>query len=1022
MIRLLQSTLLLALAVLLLLATPAAARAAPRAAPRADDCQELLPPGDYTGSTSVVMTIRGYAEGILVQEFTYNDTGGLELTIGCTVTGGTYHWNVHRTAMFFPGAPPIPCDYTVDMSEPAGTVVAGANGHPRIDVRWGQGVVNPNDCVDAGPAEIGATWQFMLAAPPQGLTITGDFRTLYDNPDVMDYEQIAQMFRDQGFEVTLAKSWTLTRAPQPAVVDFFATLRQYFLAGIPVTNRYTAAIDWDGSGPGQARFFIGSDPARAMNVAGDVATLDLPLATVAGVGDLPISVEAELDGRIDRRDGLGPLTLVPVPAWASVFNLQPQVQGDHVRYRGEFALPSQPLDAHITLPDFIPYIGGTWGLLPTQLKLALAANSLGTRETGGLSAQGGFGLGRRIFTLAAQGAIYGTLTRTALTFESDQLSLSTPPIVFREQLGLVSLIPGASAAFDIPVIGGLLQALNSALGVSAEVHGAMTGRGRLGVTGETLALTEGSFDATVGVLATAGLDTPFAWATVAGGGDGSLKMQIVPTARVLACQVLLSFRARAGALGFSVVDVGKQWQVLSCTTAAGQVVLAVISPAAPNARLVYGGSGPRLAEQHVTRIQTTNGLSETVLAANVSLAARPQLAAGAAGSLALVWNSVSASGAADAVSLRLFDGAAWGSAAVISQPGRPAFAPVAAFAGNGSLLVAWAEAQADPDPGELTAAFAHSLEIAWAEVDPVTGAVLRRGLATSDAVMDVAPQLSRGGDGSIWLAWLHSPGADLAGSAAQPNHFRAARWNGTGWSAAETAGQNGVGVLFWSLAAADTERVWLAADIDQDGDLATAADREIYLYRRTAAGWAAPQRLTNDSVIDSGPLLALDAAGLPVLAWRHGDAVFGLAGDPAAATPQSWFGADAGVSALLGAGRLLAGADGARTLLWPDAAEQGQDVWLARFNPAAQTWSQPAPLFASAEQRRSVSAALLPGGDIVLGLAAADVISETVTFEGGAAGPAPAVDPAARLLVARIPAGYTPVAAGGPVFLPLVRR
>ncbi|HRJ45668.1 MAG TPA: hypothetical protein PL105_27445, partial [Caldilineaceae bacterium] len=82
-----------------------------------------------------------------------------------------------------------------------------------------------------------------------------------------------------------------------------------------------------------------------------------------------------------------------------------------------------------------------------------------------------------------------------------------------------------------------------------------------------------------------------------------------------------------------------------CTTAAGQVVLTVVSPAAPNARLVYGGSGPRLAEQHVTRIQTTNGLSETVLAANVSLAARPQLAAGAAGSLALVWNSVSASGA-----------------------------------------------------------------------------------------------------------------------------------------------------------------------------------------------------------------------------------------------------------------------------------------------------------------------------------------------------------------------------------------
>jgi hypothetical protein len=1012
MIRPIQGVVLLLLLCGLALPSPAFAQ----------DCQELLPHGVYTGTTSVVMTIRGYAEGILAQEFTYNDTGDLALTVGCTVTAGTYHWNVYRTLMFFPGATPIVCAYSADLSQASGVVVAGANGQPRMDVRWSQGVINPNDCVDAGPAETAATWQFSLAGPPQDRTITGDFRIRYDNPDGQDYEDLAQMFREQGFEVTLTKSWTLTRAPQPSVQSLGAALRQYFLAGIPVTNRYTAAVDWDDAGPGVARFLVGNDPPRAMTVAGATATIDLPLASIPGAGAFPFSVEAELEGRIDRLDGLDPLILVPVPAWAALFNLQPQVQANHVRYAGQYALPTQPLDAHITLPNLIPYVGGTWGLLPTQLKLALAANSLGTRETGGLTAQGGFGLGKRIYTLAAHGAIYGTITPSALNFESDQLTLSTPPIVFSEQLGLVSLVPGATAFFDVPVIGSLLRALNAALGITAEVHGGMTGRGRLGVSGSTLALTEGSFDATLGVLATAGLDTPFAWATVAGGGDGTLDMRIVPTAHVNACQVLLSFQARAGAFGFHLVDVQERWQVLSCTTTTGQTVLVTVPTPRQAPRTVYGAPGLPQNETHVTQLQVTNGLTETVLAANASAQARPLLATGADGRMALVWNSISSRGAADAVSLRIFDGAAWGNVIGVSEPDLPAFTPSAAFTADGALLIAWAEAQTAPDPGGITAAFAQSLEIAWVEVNPATGQTVRRGLATDDSVLDFAPRLHRAADGAVWLAWQRSPGTDLAGSAATPNQWRAAAWQGAGWAAAETAGQNGVGVLFWDVAAVDAQRVWLVADVDMDGNLDTPNDREIFVYRRTAAGWGAPLRLTNDGVIDSGPLLAVNSAGLPVLAWRHGDTVRGLVGDPTTAPVQTWFDADAGVSAMLGSGRLLVNVDGALTLLWPDGAAQGQDVWLARRNPATQLWSQPAPIFASAEQRRSLSAALLPGGDILLGLAATPVISETVDFGGGNSAEVPGVGDAARLLVARIPAGYLPVQGAGPVYLPLVTR
>ena len=1026
MMRLVRQAILVSLFIAPLLAAPVPAAPASTLPPRpavpsapSQPCQQLLPQGVYEGTTSAVMTIRLYDEtgAILLQEFTINDTGQLSLTIACTVTAGAYHWNVHRTLMFAPGTTPTVCDYTADLSQPSGNVVAGTNGQPRIDVRWGQGVINPNDCVDAGPADTAATWRFSMAGPPQGRTISGDFRILYDNPDAQDYDQMAQMFRDQGFQVTLTKGWTMTRKPQPAVQSLTSSLRQYFLAGIPVTNRYTAAINWDGGTPGTARFIVGNTPPRNMTVAGNSASYDLPLASIQGTGDFPLSVEAELDGRINRLDNLGPLTLVPVPAWAGPFNFQPQVQAGSVRYSGQYAVPSTPLNAHVVLPSFLPYVGGTWGLLPTQLRLNLAANSLGTRETGNLSAQGGFGLGQNIYTLGASGNIYGTLTSTSLNFESEQLSLSTPRISFSKHIGLLSVIPEVEQLYSLPVLGNLIKGLNSALGVTGEVHGSMTGRGRLGVSGSTLALTEGSFDATLGVQATGGIDTPFLGATVSGGGEGSLSMQIVPTPKVNSCKVLFTFAAQFHAFGLPPAQAQRQWSLYSCSAAAN-VASEAADPLSPT---TFGPAQVDPVEAYAMLAQVTNGVTETVLVTNTTSQAKPVLVSGPNGRLALVWNSAGVSGTVNAVSARLFNGSTWGNAFTVSQAARPAFTPSAAFAANGRLLVAWAEAQTAPDPSGLTLAFARSLDIAWAQVDPATTQVISRGRVLSDTVMDFAPRLSAAADGTVWLAWQSSPGADLAGTTASPNQWKAAAWTGSGWTASEVAGANGVGTLYWDVAAVNSAQVWMVADVDVDGNLATATDREIYVYKRTAAGWAAPFRRTNDAVIDSGPLLALTPAGQPVLAWRHGDGVMGLAGDPTTTPPQTWFNASSGNGPMLGAGRLLAGADGTRTLVWADGTARGQDVWLSRFTPATQNWSQPAPVFRTAEQRRGLSAALQPGGDILLGLAAAPVLSQTVTFTGGTA-IVPVVGSASRLLVSRIPAGYVPPPEITLVFLPRIAR
>ncbi|MFV9503787.1 MAG: hypothetical protein AB4911_04395 [Oscillochloridaceae bacterium umkhey_bin13] len=1010
--RLLSYVTLLALFGTLAFTVPASSQAA--------DCQEVLPHGTYTGTlTGTARYSYRPKEGDEITSVRADDSGQLTLNVGCAVSASAIRYTYNRTISFLWNGNKIDCVWTDTRGQTNAVLSTGTNGQPRIDLSWGPGTISNYSCPgDPPPMSEPATWQLTLGGPPQGRTIAGDFRLIYGEDEIYE-TPLDLLLSDENITVlssSIVRTWSLTRAPQPSVQGLSNTLRQNFLAGIPVTNRYTATVGWDEAAPGAVRLFVGGQ-TLPMNVTGNSATLDLPLTSIPGTGTFPLSVEAELDGRVERKDGLGSLTLVPVPPWARSFNLQPVVAGDHVRYSGVYALPEKPLDAHVVLPSVIPYVGGTWGLLPTQLRLELAANSLGTREPGGLTVQGGFGLGKRSYTLQGQGAIYGTISAEALSFESDELTLATPPISFREQVGLVTVIPGASTLFDVPVIGDLLKGLNSALGISAEIHGSARGSARLAVVGSDLQITQGGYAATLGVLAAGGIDTPVASLSVSGGGDGSLRMQMVPVSRVEACQILLSFQAKAAALGFSGVSIQRSWPVYSCTAAASSAGLLAVAPT-EQVGMVYGGLHAPTAERSRSTALFTNGLSETLLAEGASLEARPQLAAGPNGRLALVWNSVSTSGAADAVSLRSFDGTTWGAPRVISRAGRPAFTPSVAFTPSGGMLVVWAEAQVDPDPAGLSVPYAQSLEIAWAEFNPV-GTVRGQGLLTNDTVLDFAPRLSAAADGSLWLAWQHSPATNLVGTAAQPNQLRAATWDGSAWGSIETAGANSFGTLFWDVVAADAERLWLAADVDMDGNLTTATDREIYLYQRTAAGWAAPRRLTNDTVVDSGPLLARSPTGELILAWRHDRQVFGLVGDPTTTQPQSWFDASANISPMLGAGELLVAPDGTRSLLWAEGTATGQDLWLAHYDPVTKRWNTPVPLFADAQQRRTPSAAMLPDGTLMVGLAAAPVITTSVQFEGVTA-PVPSIDEHAKILVASIPVGGLGIEQR--VYLPLLAR
>ncbi|MCO6449802.1 MAG: hypothetical protein J5I90_03335 [Caldilineales bacterium] len=816
----------------------------------------------------------------------------------------------------------------------------------------------------------------------------------------------------QGYDVTFDQEFVLVRKPQPEVKDLNSELQRYFLRGIPVKSKYTANINWDGgASSGVAKLILGSSKTVTMEVNASGATYDLDVGSM-GAGQFPVGVRAEIEGRADERQGLGTLTIVQPPAWADIFQFKANKQGDHVFYKGEYKLPEKPLDAHVSIPSLVPYVGGAWGILPSQIKVGLTANSSGVREKDQVSAQGGFGLGNRKFTLAAKGNVYTTIQPDDMLFESEQATLSTSGVFYQERLGLVSLVPGASALLNVPVIGNLLQALNAAFAISGDVHGAMSGRGRLGVRGDKLEITEGGFNAGLGVRAAAGISVVAAWAQVSGGGEGSLDMDLIPAAKVNSCQILLHFQAAAGAFGYQVGPIQGQHPLVSCAPAALQTQAFLPRPV-----MRYGQSDFISHEQAVTH--TTNGdiITETVLVENASLQAQPQLAAGPDGRLALVWNSLTNTGAADAVSLRLFDGETWGDAIRLNQLGRPSFNPTVAFDDQGHVLAAWSEALSQPDPDGLTETFARSLEIAWARVDADSGQIVERERLTDNNDLDFGPKLNVARDGSVWLAWQQSPSASLVGTIASPNRLLTTTW-ADGWPQPETVTADLAGTLFWKLAAVNSDNAWLVADQDTDGDLSTAVDREIIFAKHMASGWSPVSSLTDNQVNDTAPLLAIDASGQPVIAWLQEDAVMGLVGDPFSSQPGVWFDADSGIGPMLSNGELLTANNDELILLWPEGTAQGQDIWLSHRSILSQTWSRAEPIFKDAKQRQSPTAVMVAGNDILLGQTVAGIEEEQMDFESGTTS-VPVVDDLAQLTLTRIPTGFLPSAQHPTIYLPI---
>jgi hypothetical protein len=681
----------------------------------------------------------------------------------------------------------------------------------------------------------------------------------------------------------------------PVVTGVTQELEQIFLEKItPVLNTYTASIDWQGEDPGQVLFRVG---AGATTIVGDLngTTASAPIQIDSlPAGDNILTVTAISLGNKTSAPFERIIQVVPVPEWAVPSLFTATTKEGFVLYEStaQRPVPAQPAEAKVTIPDFVPYLGGVWGLMPTQFQVNMAASSAGGLSNAPVVGAGGVGVGGRVFPLTVRSDSFfrTNMTDGGLLLDDSSVKMELPESFFTRSLGLLEVIPGASVLRDIPFIG-------SAVDVSvftAQLRTSLSGEGKLGADGADLNFVDGSATSKVGMAVAGGPNfSNFVFLQLIGSVDGTMTFGLTPDIHLTNCTLSGSIFAFYGAFGFigTFPSPPSAFQFVSCDqfNQAGVSKVLAAQPYRPEPLSLPERSAswkPEIVSPVPVEVTTGDrAVGAAIVEDTSALISSPRLASGPDGRMALVWIGEDAQKVrpqAFQARLRLFDGETWGPAISLSDDTRPDYSPSVAFDAKGQAVVAWVQnskVDLSADAG-LTDELLQSMEIVYAVVAQ-DGTVISSGALTADTILDFGPQLASGGAGEVWLAWQSNSLASSAGQNGVSSALKATTWNGERWSEPQKAYTQVAGPAQWHLAAYDGEKAMIVATV-HEGEQTSVINLE-----HGAGGWASPRTLAGDLYGASKPRAAYTSSGLPVAAWSDTNGVSGIMGN-LNATPLVW--------------------------------------------------------------------------------------------------------------------------------------
>ncbi|MBE7558947.1 hypothetical protein HS125_08355 [bacterium] len=382
------------------------------------------------------------------------------------------------------------------------------------------------------------------------------------------------------------------------------------------------------------------------------------------------------------------------------------------------------------------------------------------------------------------------------------------------------------------------------------------------------------------------------------------------------------------------------------------------------------------------RCATTAGSLEELVVENVYPLARPRLVV-ASPELDILFGKYDETkpwyAAGDMMAARK-TGASW-SLAQITDDLSADLEPSVVASGTNTLVAAWSRISGDVSgTTEPEQVYPH-LEIVAATFDRTAGTWSAPVALTDDAAADRAPLAVEFGD-TVGVVWIQNQAGALLGAATAPDRLMWSKLTGGVWSASQTVWTATTGIVQMAFAADNSGDGHLCLIVDEDGDMLTETDRELYSVSTVGGAWGAMRRLTYDQREDILPVV-IAPGGAAVVVWSSsGELRYGRV---KGFLPRPVFAREADntrpPTALAGTS-LPGGAAIAYAAQNPDHV----DILAAFYDSAQNLWSQPRALTEDDAVESSLSLGAL-GDELLVSYmktqtlrSATDVVSDGTVF------------------------------------------
>jgi hypothetical protein len=209
--------------------------------------------------------------------------------------------------------------------------------------------------------------------------------------------------------------------------------------------------------------------------------------------------------------------------------------------------------------------------------------------------------------------------------------------------------------------------------------------------------------------------------------------------------------------------------------------------------------------------------------------------------------------ATDIASVRSVGGAAW-TMERVADDAMADFGPVLAATSVDKDIAVWEQIDGDVSGAQSPSDVAPYLEIATSFFDRATGEWTTPILVANNDVVDRAP-CPVVYNGTTGVIWIQNEADASPGNSSSGDRLMFAHWNGTNWSSPEIVWSGQKGVLGLAFVEDSGGAGYVVFTVDEDGNLDTRDDRELYALETAGGIWQATRRLTNDTVEDALPVL-----------------------------------------------------------------------------------------------------------------------------------------------------------------------